>query len=288
MFLSGFSIRHPATRLSYFASVVMLLVAGEKGLLAQPTNPFPPGTKPGLNLSRVMAPMPAGILAWDALVKTVAATNGQPVARLSFAFTNQFTNAVTILKARPSCGCTTVEMPPVPWLIPAGATGEIKLSINLGGKIGTLFKSVSVVTDQGSQTLGLRVNLAPPVAPLTEAQRAAGIAAAKVDRQAVFKGDCATCHRRNVLGKFGEPLFNAACAICHEANPRASMVPDLHQLPVATSEEYWRAAISAGKPGTLMPAFAVAQGGPLNDIQIASLAAYLNIRNPSRTPVPQK
>jgi mono/diheme cytochrome c family protein len=66
------------------------------------------------------------------------------------------------------------------------------------------------------------------------------------------------------------------------------MVPDLHQLPVATSEEYWRAAISAGKPGTLMPAFAVAQGGPLNEIQIASLAAYLNVRNPSRTPVPQK
>ena len=66
----------------------MLLVAGEKGLLAQPTNPFPPGTKPGLNLSRVMAPMPADILAWDALVKTVAATNGQPVAHLTFAFTN--------------------------------------------------------------------------------------------------------------------------------------------------------------------------------------------------------
>jgi hypothetical protein len=37
-----------------------------------------------------------------------------------------------------------------------------------------------------------------------------------------------------------------------------------------------------------MPAFAVAQGGPLNEIQIASLAAYLNVRNPSRTPVPQK
>jgi len=74
-----------------------------------------------------------------------------------------------------------------------------KLCINLGDKIGTLFKSVLVVTDKGSQTLGLRVNLAPPVAPLTEAQRAAGIAAAKVDRQAVFKGDCATCHRRNVL-----------------------------------------------------------------------------------------
>jgi mono/diheme cytochrome c family protein len=289
MFLSGFFICCSAMRLGYFAGVMMVLVAGELSLFAQPTNPFAPVSRPGLNLSRAMAPMPAGILAWDALSKTVDATNGQPVAHLTFTFTNQFTNPVSILKARPSCGCTTVEMPPVPWLIPAGATGQIQLSINLGGKVGTLFKSVLVVTDKGSQTLGLRVNLAPPMAtPLTEAQRAAGIAAATVDRQAVFKGDCAVCHSRKAMGKFGEPLFNAVCAICHEANPRASMVPDLHQLPVATSEEYWRAMISAGKAGTLMPAFAISQGGPLNEIQIASLAAYLNVRNPSRTPVPQK
>ena len=88
MFLSKFSIRRSAPQVSYFAIAIMLILAGEKGLLAQPTNPFPPGTKPGLNLSRVMAPMPADILAWDALVKTVAATNGQPVAHLTFAFTN--------------------------------------------------------------------------------------------------------------------------------------------------------------------------------------------------------
>jgi magnesium chelatase family protein len=36
------------------------------------------------------------------------------------------------------------------------------------------------------------------------------------------------------------------------------------------------ATITAGKEGTLMPAFAQSQGGPLNDIQIVSLAAYLN------------
>jgi len=284
MILSGFFIRRPAMPPSCFARAMMLLLAGALGLSAQPTTPAHTG--PGVNFSRAMAPMPAGILAWDALSKTVDATNGQPVAHLMFTFTNQFTNNVSIVNARPSCGCTTVEMPPVPWMVPAGTTGQIKLNINLSGKVGTLFKSVNVVTDQGTQTLGLRVNIAPPVAPtMSEAQRAAGIAAAKVDRQAVFKGDCALCHVKNVMGKFGEPLY---LAICDEANPRASMVPDLHQLPVATSEEYWRATISAGKAGTLMPAFAISQGGPLNEIQIASLAAYLNVRNPSRMPVPQK
>lgn len=80
----------------------------------------------------------------------------------------------------------------------------------------------------------------------------------------------------------------AACGICHEAQPRASMVPDLHHLadssgkPLPTNEEFWRSWIAAGKADTLMPAFASSQGGPLNDLQIASLAAYLNAVNPSR------
>jgi hypothetical protein len=35
-----------------------------------------------------------------------------------------------------------------------------------------------------------------------------------------------------------------------------------------------------------MPAFATSQGGPLSDMQIASLAAYLNVAFPSRVPPP--
>ena len=119
---------------------------------------------------------------------------------------------------------------------------------------------------------------------MTEAQRTAGITAAKVDRQAVFKGDCATCHLKKVEGKYGQPLFEVLCAICHEAKHRAEMVPDLANLPVPTSEEFWRAWITVGKAGSLMPAFATSQGGPLNDLQIASLAAYLNAIHPSKVP----
>jgi hypothetical protein len=80
--------------------------------------------------------------------------------------------------------------------------------------------------------------------------------------------------------------------ICHEANPRASMLPDLHHLtdaagkPIPTNEEFWRSWITVGKADTLMPAFAISQGGPLNDIQIASLAAYLNMAYPSLVPSP--
>jgi len=113
---------------------------------------------------------------------------------------------------------------------------------------------------------------------------ARGVAAAKIDRQAVFKGDCVSCHAANVKGRYGQQLFASVCAVCHEANPRATMVPDLHDLKDPTSEEFWRAWITSGKAGTLMPAFSTSQGGPLDDLQIASLAAYLNAVNPSHAP----
>jgi mono/diheme cytochrome c family protein len=203
----------------------------------------------------------------------VSATNSVPVP-------------VAILNVHPSCGCTTAELPPVPWLIPPGSNGTIKLSVNLAGKSGTLFKTVNFTTEKGKKDLLLRINIAPPppMPEMTEEQRAAAVATAKADRQAVFKGDCASCHLPKVEGKYGQPLFDALCAVCHQAKKRATMVPDLANLPVPTSEEFWRAWITAGKADSLMPAFAQSQGGPLNDLQIASLATYLNATYPSKVP----
>ncbi len=234
-------------------------------------------------------PLPEGVLGWDALSKSVDATNEQEFARFIFAFTNITPTNVSILEVHPSCGCTTAELPPVPWLLPAGAKGEIGLSVNLAGKSGTpgaLFKTVNVTTDHGKKDLILRINILPPppMPEMTEEQRFAGIAAAKVDRQAVFKGDCASCHLKKIGGKYGQQLFETLCAICHEAKDRATMVPDLANLKVPTNEEFWRAWITAGKAGSLMPAFATSQGGPLSDLQIASLAAYLNAIHPSKVP----
>jgi len=50
---------------------------------------------------------------------------------------------------------------------------------------------------------------------------------------------------------------------------------------VPTSIEFWQTWISHGKPGSLMPAFSTAEGGPLTDMQIASLANYLAATIPS-------
>lgn len=272
---------------SIFALLGLLLLgAGMFTATAQPQNPV--AAKPVYvpDVSRASGQLPDGIIAWDAPAKSVDATNGQDVARFDFTFTNISPDAVTILSGRGSCSCTTVQLPPTPWTVPAGGAGEFGASINLAGKAGMVFKYIYITTDKGTKALLLRVNILPPppMAPMSQADRARGIAAAKVDRQAVFRGDCAACHVKDVAGKYGSQLYNQVCTVCHEANPRATMVPDLHHLKDQTSEEFWRAWITAGKPGTLMPAFATSQGGPLSDMQIASLAAYLNAIIPPHPP----
>ena len=268
------------------SAAAMIFASGASIAAAQPANVVATQPVYAPDYSHANEPLKAGIIAWSAEQQTVDATNGQDFARFAFSFTNITASAITILNVHPSCGCTTAELPPVPWTIPPGASGQMKLNVNLAAKAGTLFKTVNVSTDKGSKTLMLRINIQPPPAPkpMSQAERAKGVALAMVDRQAVFKGDCASCHRPNVDGKYGKTLFDAICAICHEVTPRASMVPDLHNLPVTTSEEFWRTWITAGKAGTLMPAFATSQSGPLNDMQIASLAAYLNAVNPPHAP----
>lgn len=237
------------------------------------------------DLTHQNEPLPDGVFSWDELIKTVEATNGQAMANFLFNFTNITTESVAIVDVHPSCGCTTVELPARPWLIPAGTGGQIKLNVNLAGKAGTLFKTASVSTEKGKKDLMLRINIAPPPAPrmLSDAERIAAMQLAKVDRQAVLKGDCASCHwKPEFAAQYGQQLFKSACAICHEAEHRAEMVPDLANLKVPTNEEFWRTWITFGKPGSLMPAFAQSQGGPMTDLQIASLAQYLVVTHPSR------
>ena len=265
------------------AVTALVFAAGIFIAAGQPSNSVatPPVYVP--DYSQANIPLPDGLLAWDAVQKTVDATNGQDLAHFVFTFTNVSPGRIAILSGRGSCSCTTVQLPQTPWLIATNDTGEIAVAINLAGKTGTIFKSAIIVTDKGTKNLMLRVNiLPPPNATMSEADRARDVAAAKVDRQAVFKGECVACHAKDVAGKYdGQQLFAQVCAVCHDATPRATMVPDLHNLKDPTNEEFWRAWITTGKPGTLMPAFATSQGGPLDDRQISLLAMYLNATIPT-------
>jgi len=259
-----------------------VVATGQSGTNAMVTTP--PVYVP--DISHANEPLPDGVLAWDELTKSTDAPADQQLAHFVFNFTNVSPGNVTILGAHGSCSCTVAELPPLPWVVPSGTNGQIGATVDLRGKSGTLFKTVTVSTDKGSKTLMLRINMLPPVVPkLTDEERARDMAAAKIDRQAVFHGDCAKCHLNNIEGKYGKPLYDAICGICHDAEQRAAMVTDLHNLKTPTNDEFWRTWIAHGKPGSLMPAFATSDGGPLTDIQIASLAAYLDAVMRPQVPV---
>jgi mono/diheme cytochrome c family protein len=267
----------------YFVAAASLLIGtGSFSVTAQVATDVASAPVYVPDMTHAGEPLPDGVIAWDETIKATDAAFDQDFAKFTFSFTNVATNVIAILTVHPSCGCTTADIPPTPWIIPAGSNGQIKVSVNLAGKAGTLFKSLTVTTDHGRKDLMLRINMqsAPPPKAMTEDEKAKGIAAAKIDRQAVFKGECATCHINKIQGKYGQQLYDAVCGICHEAEHRASMVPNLHTLNLPTNEEFWRTWITYGKPGSLMPAFAQSQEGPLNDLQIASLAQYLHAMIP--------
>jgi mono/diheme cytochrome c family protein len=225
-------------------------------------------------------------LVWDSTSKETNAAADAGNAHFVFSFTNVSAGNVVILNVRTSCGCTTAQLPPLPWTIPAGTNGQIGANVNFAAKSGMLLKTVTVTSDKGFQTLMLKITILPPVVPTqSEADRARALEMAKADRQAVFRGDCATCHVKPGGGKYGQALYDAVCAICHEGKDRSTMVPDLHNIKTPTNVDFWQTWIAHGRAGSLMPAFSTADGGPLSEMQIVSLAGYLNMTIPS-PPVP--
>lgn len=209
-------------------------------------------------------------LVWDAVSKTNHIKFGQTNSLFSFAFTNVSAAPVTVNGVRTSCGCTMAKVPPLPWQIEPGKNSELEVNVDVRGKMGMLSKVVSLVTSDGVKTL--QVNVAIPEPDPRERNQLI----AMTDRQAVFRNDCASCHSHPSIGKTGEQLYTAVCGICHESDHRASMVPDLNKLNKFTDPDYWRTWISKGKPGSLMPAFAKTEGGPLDEQQINSLVQYLD------------
>lgn len=236
----------------------------------------PPPTSP-------LVPLPPGILAFDAETKETTLKPGEILAAYLFQLTNMSPAEVTISRVQPSCGCTTAQLPPMPWKIPAGGTGQIPVNMNVQGKSGVVMKTLTVFTDKGQKTLMLKTTILQPDPKLmTAADRERNQLLAKADRQAVFKGDCARCHVEPVIGKVGKDLYLTACGICHEAEHRATMVSDLRNLPNDTNADYWKLMITMGKEGTLMPAFGQALGGPLSEAQIKSLVDYMVANFPAQ------
>jgi mono/diheme cytochrome c family protein len=260
---------------------LLSLVWAAPGLvLAQAARPVPPARAvPAFRPppQPVFRPRPqVQGLAFDSEFKRYTAKAGETSAHLSFGVTNIASTNITILFVSTSCGCTVARLPSQPWTLTPGASGQIEVTVDLRGKWGVLQKFITVQTSHGFRSLRVQVTIpgGQPV-PFFMGDRARNMALARADRQAVFRGSCARCHVAPTVGKTGRALYQAACGICHEAVQRATMVPDLHALRQPTDRAFWKNWVASGKPGTLMPAFAKAHGGPLGDAQIESLVDYL-------------
>lgn len=219
----------------------------------------------------------ANPLVWDSNHKTVKSEVEAISADFQFSVTNSSDQPIEVYEIRTSCGCTVAEMPKSPWVLEPHGTGSFKGTVDIRGRRGLFSKSLLVLSAAGSQMLGVTVDI-PPV-PVRS--REENMARAKGDRQAVFHGTCYECHVDPIGGKEGALLYKAACTICHEAEPRATMVPDLMVAKEHRDENYWRQWITEGRDDTLMPAFGEQKGGPLSERQIESLVKYLSKQMPS-------
>ncbi len=83
----------------------------------------------------------------------------------------------------------------------------------------------------------------------------------------VFQANCVMCHGERGEGRIGKPLAKAWAANQPEVY--------IHQV------------VSEGIPGTQMPAWAEGEGGPLSEVEVDNVTAFLLTLNPSApAPVP--
>ncbi|MFT4587781.1 MAG: mono/diheme cytochrome c family protein [Candidatus Binatia bacterium] len=230
-------------------------------------------------------------LVWDAPAKARTLAAGETSVRFVFSVTNVSTRPVSIQRVATSCGCTVAQLPAQPWRLAPGEHGELKFTMDLRGRRGSITKTGTIFTSAGVSVLTMTAsvpggNIGPaPHAPRTASlpvstERARNQALAGVDHQAVFRGDCAKCHAEPAKGKLGIELYAAVCGICHDAKHRAEMVPALGTSEQAGNPAYWRTWITFGNAGTLMPAFSKHYDGPLDRDQIESLCAFLAEKHP--------
>jgi len=182
-----------------------------------------------------------------------------------FPFENVGDEPLHILSAVVSCGCTEATVVGGD-VVAAGGGGEIRVATDTTGKRGTFTKEIDVTSDDPEQRVTTIV-LTGRVVKEVAAHRGH-------DLQGVIFGErCGTCHGSPAAGLRGEDLYDAVCAFCHGERGHGGGAMALKRLSYlrAVNAEALAAAIGDGRPEDGMPGFHRHVGGPLDDVQIASL-----------------
>jgi mono/diheme cytochrome c family protein len=214
-------------------------------------------------------------LLWDSPSRAFEAKRGETNAFFRFHFANVSSEEVVVRGVRTSCSCTVASLPEaLPWRVAPGQGGQIGVDVDLRERFEPFHQIITIDTSAGTNQLTLAIQ----TAELTQREKNRRVAFA--DRQAVFKGDCASCHFQPAVGKPLPEQFQVLCGTCHDAKERAAMVPDLAKRTKPRDKAYWDQWLRRGKPGTFMPAFGKPWGGPLHEDQLAALEVYLMARFP--------
>ncbi len=110
-------------------------------------------------------PAAPATLQFDAESKSYAAKVGEAEAPFTFYATNVSSEPITINKVVLTCGCTTAQLPSMPYVLGAGSNVAINTRMNLAGKQGAVTKSIKLDTTAGVRSL--LVNVTVPVATET-------------------------------------------------------------------------------------------------------------------------
>jgi hypothetical protein len=134
--------------------MMFLLVAGAAALPGQPNAAAPTG--PSESKALAIPSYEVRNLQLDSASKEQTVKPGQESCVFVFAAKNISKSPIVIMQVRTSCGCTVATMPAKPWTLAPGAVGEIKLTLDLRGKSGTVSKSAIIETLTGIKNLEIK------------------------------------------------------------------------------------------------------------------------------------
>jgi cytochrome c5 len=143
-----------------------------------------------------------------------------------------------------------------------GEKGKIRISVDIRGKLGTIYKTVQVRTNDPKTpqtTIAVRMTIKDATHMKT------------YSASEIFNGSCKRCHVMQGRGKKGFDLFVSDCMMCHSAGKIAAPMRDLHTMARESIEK----AIREGLEHTSMPGWDIKHGGPLAEEEIMSLVDFL-------------
>jgi len=101
--------------------------------------------------------LPASTIAWEADTREHIIQTGETNALFTFQFTNVSAGDVTLYEVRPSCECTTVHLPSLPWKLTPGEIGRFDANVDLQNKTNSFTRSIQIESSHGSKTLTLKL-----------------------------------------------------------------------------------------------------------------------------------